>query len=337
VTPEELEEALSRPAAADVAAMAALPGDLLVLGAAGKMGPSLAQLARRASEQAGVRRRVIGVARFSAAGSRETLERAGVETIAADLLDRDAVTALPDAPNVVYMAGQKFGTSGDQPATWATNVVAASLAAERYAGSRIVAFSTGNVYPLTTAASGGPVESDPTGPIGEYAQSALGRERILEFQARRSGTPLAILRLNYAIEPRYGVLRDLADKVWRGEPIDVTMGHVNIIWQRDANAIALRALAHGAVPPLVLNVTGPQTLAVRDLATRLGAQLGRAPEFTGTEQGTALLSNAARCVELFGPAETTVDQMIATVADWVKQGGASLNKPTHFAEREGRF
>jgi len=317
--------------------MGALTGDLLVLGVSGKMGPSLARLAQRASAESGVARRIIGVARFSAPGVREALERSGIETVAADLLDRDALAGLPDVPNIVYMAGQKFGTSGDQPRTWATNVLAASLAAERFTGSRIVAFSTGNVYPLTPVASGGPREADPVGPVGEYAQSALGRERVLEFWSRRHGTRVAILRLNYAIEPRYGVLRDLADQVLRGEPIDLAMGHVNVIWQRDANAIALRALAHAASPPLVLNVTGPAAVAIRDLAARFGKSLGVAPRLAGAERDTALLSNAARCAELFGPPPTSLDAMVASVADWVRQGGAGLGKPTRFEEREGRF
>lgn len=317
--------------------MRSLGGDLLVLGASGKMGPSLARLAVRATAEAGVPRRVIGVARFSAPGARDALERWGVETIACDLLDRDALSRLPEAPNVVYMAGQKFGTSGDQPRTWATNVLAASLAAERFAGSRLVAFSTGNVYPLSPVASGGPRETDPVGPVGEYAQSALGRERVLEFWSRRHGTPMAILRLNYAIEPRYGVLRDIADRVRRGAAIDLAMGYVNVIWQRDANAVALRALGHTASPPLVLNVTGPQATAVRDIARRFGAAFGVAPVWAGAEQSTALLSDASRCAELLGAPPTSLDDMVAAIADWMRGGGDSLGKPTHFEEREGRF
>ena len=331
-----LEDALSRPTEADVAAAAALSGDLLILGVAGKMGPSLARLARRAADEAGIRRRVTGVARFSRPGVREALEAVGVHTVACDLLDRDALARAPDAPNVVYMAGQKFGTTGDEAGTWATNVLAAAHAAERYRGSRLVAFSTGNVYLLTPVASGGPRECDPTGPVGEYAQSALGRERVLEFVSRRYGTPTAILRLNYAIEPRYGVLRDIAEQVRRGAPVDLAMGHVNVIWQRDANAVALRCFAHCDVPPFVLNVTGP-VVAVREVAARFGERFGVAPTFSGTERDTALLSNAARCRELFGPPPTSLATMIAQVADWVEAGGGSLGKPTHFEEREGRF
>ena len=332
-----LEEQLSRPAPADVAAMRELQGDLLILGVSGKMGPSLASLAQRASWEAGVRRRIIGVARFSTPGSREALERSGIETMACDLLDRRAIESLPGAPNVVYMAGQKFGTSSDQAQTWAVNVQAASLAAERFAESRIVAFSTGNVYPLTPVHGGGPRETDPTGPVGEYAQSALGRERLLEFWSRRMGTKIAILRLNYAIEPRYGVLRDLADKVQHGEPVDLAMGYVNVIWQRDANSVALRSFAHCASPPFVLNLTGTGPLSVRDLAERLGQRLGKAPRLSGSERDTALLSNASRMAELFGEPPTSVDEMLDHVADWVKRGGRALGKPTHFEEREGKF
>ena len=268
---------------------------------------------------------------------REALERDGIETFACDLLDRAALDGLPDCPNVVYMVGQKFGTSGDQPLTWATNVLAAGFAAERFRASRIVAFSTGNVYPLTAVAGGGPRETDPTGPVGEYAQSALGRERILEFWSRSAGTGMVILRLNYAIEPRYGVLRDIADRVLRGEPVNLATGHVNVIWQRDANAVALRAFARCASPPLLLNVTGSEVVSVRVVATRFGELLGRAPAFVGRESGTALLSNASLCESLFGPFDTSLDQMIARVAEWMKRGGESLGKPTHFETRDGGF
>jgi nucleoside-diphosphate-sugar epimerase len=234
------------------------------------------------------------------------------------------------------MVGQKFGTSGNQPLTWATNVHAAALAAERFPASRIVLFSTGNVYALSSVAGRGPTEDDPVGPIGEYAESALGRERMLEFFAQKNGTKVAILRLNYAIEPRYGVLRDLADAIVRGDAIDLAMGHVNVIWQRDANSVALRALTRCASPPFVLNVTGPMQ-SVHDLAERLGARLGVKPRFDGTERETALLSDASLCRELFGPPATSVGAMIERVADWVKAGGGSLGKPTHFEQREGAF
>lgn len=334
---EQLEEELSRPAPADVDGMRALKGDILVLGVAGKMGPSLARLARRASDEAGAPRRVIGVARFTDQAARASLERHGVETMAADVLDRAALDALPDAANVVYMVGQKFGTSGDEARTWAVNAVAPAYAAERFKDSTIVAFSTGNVYPLWPASGSGPTEDDATGPVGAYAQSALARERVFEFFSSRHGTRVAILRLNYAVEPRYGVLRDLADRIAAGQPVDLAMPAVNVIWQRDANAIALRCFARAASPPFVLNLTGVPASAVRNLAARLGERLGRAPVFTGRPGDTALLSNASRCEALFGAPAMPLDGMIEHVTDWVKAGGRALNKPTHFEEREGCF
>jgi nucleoside-diphosphate-sugar epimerase len=334
----ELDEALSRPTTVDAAAAARLPpGDVLILGASGKMGPSLARLVRRATSQSGAVRRVIAVGRFSTPGVREALERDGVEAWVADLLDRTALARLPDCPHVIFMVGRKFGTSHDHPLTWATNVLVAALAAERFPRSRIVTLSTGNVYPLTRVADGGSKETDPQLPVGEYAQSALARERVLEFLSRRNGTPMALLRLNYAVEPRYGVLRDVADRVLRGEPVDVTMGYVNVIWQRDACSVAWRALNHCAVPPFVLNLTGLDTVSVRGLAERFGALFGTRPTFTGVERDTALLSNASLCRSLFGPPEMSLERMVELVAGWARQGGRSLGKPTHFEEREGRF
>jgi nucleoside-diphosphate-sugar epimerase len=334
---QELDEALSRPTAADVQALASLPGDLLILGVSGKMGPSLAVLARRACEQAGVSKRIFGVARFSDPAAKGSLEAQGIEAIACDLLDRAAVEQLPDCPNVLFMAGQKFGTTGNQPLTWANNIYAPSIVAERFRNSRIVAFSTGNVYPFTPVASGGPAEDHPTGPVGEYAESALGRERIFEYFSQRFGSPLAILRLNYANELRYGVLHDIAERVLERRPIDLSMGFVNVIWQGDANSVALRAFAHCASPPLVLNLTGTQTLSVRELAGRFAAIFGVEPVFEGVEKETALLSNARRCEQLFGPPPVSVDQMIEWIAPWVASGGRSLGKPTHYEERTGAF
>ncbi len=333
----QLETLLSEPTPALVEAMARLEGDLLILGVSGKMGPSLARLALRASRAAGIDRRVIGVARFGEAMVRDALERDGIATIAADLLDPAALAALPDMRNVVCMVGQKFGTTDDAPRTWAVNSFLPGLVAERFASSRIVAFSTGNVYPFSDATTEGPSESAALDPVGEYAQSAVARERLLEFFSRRNGTPMAILRLNYAIEPRYGVLRDLADTVGAGRTVDVSMGFVNLIWQRDANAIALRALAHCASPPLVLNLTGHPAQSVRRLAEQLGQKLGRPPLILGVESRQALLSDARRCEALFGPAPVSIDEMIDRVAEWVAEGGCSLGKPTHFTERGGRF
>jgi nucleoside-diphosphate-sugar epimerase len=334
---EELEERLSRPAAADLAAMASLSGDLLILGVSGKVGPSLARLARRACEKAGVEKRIVGVARFSQPEVRGQLEGYGVETLPCNLLDRGELAQLPDCPNVIFMAGQKFGTSGDQPLTWATNAYLPAIVAERFPDSRIVAFSTGNVYPLTPVASGGPKETDPVGPVGEYAQSALARERIFEYFSRQNGTPIAQLRLNYAIDLRYGVLRDIAEKVFQRRPVDLATGYANVIWQRDANSIALRSFAHCASPPFVLNMTGAEIISVREIAKRFGAIWGIEPRFEGAEANTALLSDASLCRELFGPPEVSIRQMVEWLAHWIGRGGRGLGKPTHFEDRAGNF
>ena len=333
----ELDELLSRPTPPLIEAMRALEGDLMILGAGGKMGPSLARLARRALEEARVRGRVLAVARFSDPRLRSALERGGIDALECDLFDRDRVARLPEVSNVVYMVGQKFGTTGEEARTWAINAYLPGLTMERFPHARIVAFSTGNVYPLTDIGGEGPGESDPVGPVGEYAQSALGRERGLAFFSRLNATRTAILRVNYAIEPRYGVLRDIADRVRAREPVDLTTGRVNVIWQRDANAVALRALAHCAVPPLVLNVTGWPAVSVRSVAEAFGRRFGVEPHFRGAESATALLSNAARMEEYFGKPEVGIEEMIERVADWVEAGGRSLGKPTHFEEREGRF
>jgi nucleoside-diphosphate-sugar epimerase len=336
-TEAELEERLSRPSSADVEALERLAGDIMVLGAGGKLGPSLVRLARRASAEAGVRRRIIAVSRFLTPGVADGLSADGIETLSADLLDPKVLATLPDAPNVVFMVGQKFGTAQDPATTWTLNACLPALVARRFPASRVVVFSTGNVYPLVTAAGTGSKEADPLEPIGEYAQSAAARERIVTLFSERQRTPTAILRLNYAVELRYGVLRDLADRLWRREPIDLTMGYVNVIWQRDAVAVGLRTLAHCGVPPLVLNVTGPEKLSVRELATKLCERLGVTPTFQGREADTALLSNAARCWELFGPPTLDVDTLLDWVAHWVRGGGRSLGKPTHFEERGGAY
>ena len=332
-----LETTLSEPTPAVVDALSTVAGDIVVLGAGGKMGPSLCRLAHRSLREGGKGNRVIAVARFSSGELRSDLEADGIETRQCDLVDAAQLAALPDAPNIIYMVGQKFGTSGEEARTWGLNAWVPGAVATRYAKSRIVAFSTGNVYPLTPTDLAGPSESHPTGPVGEYAMSALARERVLEFFSRRNGTPMAILRLNYAIEPRYGVLRDIADRVRAGEPVDLRMGWVNVIWQRDANAIALRALAACSSPPLVLNVTGRPAVSVRWLAEQFGKRWGLAPSFSGTEADTALLSDASRMETMFGAPPVGIEAMIASVAEWVEGGGHSLNKPTHFTSREGRF
>ncbi|MYG00927.1 MAG: NAD(P)-dependent oxidoreductase [Acidobacteriia bacterium] len=317
--------------------MRRLDGDVLVLGVGGKMGPTPARLARRAADRAARPRRVIGVARFSDPSVRPRLERWGVETIRADLLSRGDVAALPHTPNVIFMAGHKFGTAGNPSRTWAANAYLPTLAAETFPRSRTVVFSSGNVYPFAAAPGPGPSERDPTGPVGEYAQSVLGRERLFEYFSELHGTPAAILRLNYAVEPRYGVLRDIADRVRNRSPIDLATGYVNVIWQRDANSIALRLLEHCSTPPLTLNVTGTEALSVRAIAERFGRVLGVEPIFSGSEEPTALLSDARQCAALFGPPPTGLDEMIDRIAEWMLAGGSGLGKPTHFEERGGSF
>jgi nucleoside-diphosphate-sugar epimerase len=334
---QQLEEVLSEPSQADARAMAEMLGDLIILGVGGKMGPSLAKRAKRACERAKFPKRIIGVARFSDPIVRQDLESAGIETISADLLAPGALAALPDAPNVLYMAARKFGSTGAEHLTWAMNTLLPALVVDRYAASRIVAFSTGNVYPLVPVGQGGASEEMATGPVGEYAQSALGRERIFQFFSERNHTPVTLLRLNYAIDLRYGVLLDIGQKIFDRRPIDVTMGHVNVIWQGDANSIALRSFGLAQSPPVVLNVTGPETVPVRWIARRFGERFGVEPILEGTEAPTALLSNAGRCHRLFGYPSVTLEQMIEWVADWIGMGGATLAKPTHFETRDGRF
>jgi nucleoside-diphosphate-sugar epimerase len=334
---QQLEDLLSEPSQADARAMAEMQGDLLILGVAGKMGPSLAKRARRACERAKMPRRIIGVARFSDPGVREDLANSGIETISADLLAPGALATLPDAPNVLFMAARKFGSTGAEHLTWAMNVLLPALVADRYPTSRIVGFSTGNVYPFVPVGLGGATEDTPLGPVGEYAQSALGRERIFQFFSERNHTPVMLLRLNYAIDLRYGVLLDIGQKVFERRPIDVTMGHVNVIWQGDANSVALRSFGLAQSPPAVLNLTGPETVAVRWIARRFGEHFGVEPILEGKEADTALLSNAARCHKLFGYPSVTVEQMIEWVAEWIGMGGATHAKPTHFEARDGRF
>ena len=338
---EELDEVLSRPRDATVAALRRSPGDIVILGAGGKMGPTLARMAARAAAVADHdsprARRIIAVSRFGSRTVATALERHGVETIAADLLDASAVARLPDAANVVFMAGQKFGTSDAPARTWMMNVVVPAHCAERYRDARVVAFSTGNIYPLQRVAEGGASESSTPGPVGEYAASCLGRERVFEHAAATWQTRVAIVRLNYAIDLRYGVLTDIAQRVWRGIPVPLAMGYVNIIWQGDANRVALELLPHAAHPPFVLNLTGTEILSVRSLATQLAMRLGREARLEGVEAPDALLSNTDRMRAVFGLPETRLDVMLDWVADWVREGRPLLGKPTHFEAREGAF
>jgi nucleoside-diphosphate-sugar epimerase len=335
-TEVELEDRLSEPTAGVVETLGRLPGDVIVLGAGGKMGPTLCRMARRASDAAGVARRVIAVSRFSG-GDDDALQANGVETVRCDLLDAAAVARLPDAALVVFLAGRKFGSTGAEATTWAINSYVPGVVCTRYRGSRIVALSTGNVYPPAPVTGHGSRESDPPGPVGEYAMSGLGRERVFEHFSRADGTPVALIRLNYACDLRYGVLVDLARRVHAGEPVELTTGHFNTIWQGDANAMVLRALEHVASPPWVVNISGPEVLSVRATAERLGRLMGRHVRFAGTECDTALLSDARYGLSVLGPPRVTTDQLIEWVAAWVAGGGRSLGKPTHFESRDGRF
>lgn len=334
---ETLEDVLSQPTEGVIETLGRIKGDIIVLGVAGKMGPTLARMAQRASEAAGVRRRVIGVARFSEARQQTELQAHGIETIRCDLLDEVAVATLPDAPNVVFMAGMKFGSTGQEALTWAMNCHLPAIVSKKYSRSRIVAFSTGNIYGLVPVAGGGSTETDAPNPLGDYAMSCLGRERIFEHFSRRLGIPMAMIRLNYACELRYGVLVDVARHVWAGETVDCAMGRLNTIWQTDANAMTLQAFDHVASPPCLLNVTGPELLSVRDMATRFGALMNKRVTFSGSEAPTALLANATLAQRLFGPPRVSVEQMLHWIADWVMRGGASLGKPTHFESRDGKF
>jgi nucleoside-diphosphate-sugar epimerase len=334
---EQLEHLLSEPTAGVVDTLGRLEGDLILLGVGGKMGPTLARMAQRAGEAAGVRRRILGVSRFSAGDLEGQLQAQGIETILCDLLDPVQLDRLPDVANVIYMAGMKFGATGQEALTWAMNSYLPGMVCQKYRRSRIVAFSTGNVYGLTPVHLGGSVESDPLNPQGDYAMSCLGRERIFAHFGQTLDIPLALLRLNYATELRYGVLVDLAQQVQAGQAINVTMGHLNAIWQADANAMALQAFDHVATPPFVLNLAGPETLSVRRVGEHFGRLLGKDVAFSSSEAPDAFLSNGQFGHRLFGYPRVTAQQMVHWIADWVQRGGVSLGKPTHFDVRDGKF
>ncbi len=334
---EELDDVLTTPSDALVADLASLDGDVMAIGGAGKMGPTLTVLAQRALDAAGAGHKAIAVSRFSDAAARERLDAAGVTTISADLHDPAALAGLPNVPNIVYMLGTKFGTTGREYLTWATNVYLSGKVAERFPESRFTVFSSGNIYPLRPVTQGGATEDVAPEPIGEYAQSCLARERMFEHASITNGTLVSIFRLNYAIDLRYGVLYDIGSQVHAGEAVDITMGNVNVIWQGDANTIALRALTKASSPPEVINVTGPETIPMRFVVEQFAQRFGVEPKVMGEEAPTALLNNAAKAFGLFGYPTVPLQTMIGWVAAWIEAGGPTLDKPTHFQEREGKF
>lgn len=335
--PQDCDDFLSIPTPGALETAARLDGDIMIVGAGGKMGPTLALMAAKAQREAGKGRRVLAVSRFSDPKLAQALEDQGITTVNCDLLDRAAVARLPDCENILFLAGQKFGTSTRPELTWAMNTLVPAMVAERFAKSRIVAFSTGCVYSFISIFSGGSREDAPMEPIGDYANSCIGRERIFQFAASERGTPVCLYRLNYAIDFRYGVLLDLALKVQNEEPVDVTSGLVNLLWQGDANARAIQCLELAACPARPINITGPETVSIRDVAQRFGGYFHKTPVFTGTEAPSLWLSNAGESFKLFGYPTVALNQMIEWTAAWVQRGGATLGKPTHFETRNGKF
>jgi NAD dependent epimerase/dehydratase family len=334
---EELEDLLSLPTLGVIETMGKLKGDVVVLGVGGKMGPTLARMAKRASDLAGVPRRVIGVSRFSSTSLPAQLQSWGIEAHFCDLLDSRAYAGLPDAANVIFMAGMKFGSTRQEAKTWAMNAFVPGLVSERYRDSRIAAFSTGNVYGLCSVNRGGSLETDVLNPVGDYAMSCLGRERIFEYFSRTLQTPMSIIRLNYATELRYGVLLDIAEYVLTGSSVSLYMGHLNSIWQADATAMSLQSLLHASVPPFVINIAGPELMSVRRIAMDFAGRFNKEVYFEGVESGDAILSNAQQAFQLFGYPTINVNQMIAWISDWAMRDGEKLRKPTYFEVRSGSF
>lgn len=333
----QLEDLLSKPTPQVIETLSRFDGDLVILGVGGKMGPTLARMAKRAFNEAGNKGRVIGVARFSQSGLEEKLRSWSIDTVRCDLLDPEQAARLPEAAHVVSMSGMKFGSSGQASLTWAMNCLVPVHVCRRYRGAKMVAFSTGNVYGLTPVHLGGSREEDELRPFGEYSTSALGRERMYEYGSTTYQVPMVLLRLNYAVEMRYGVLVDLAQQVWHGQEIDVSMGHLNAVWQGDANAMALCAFEQASLSPTVLNLAGPETLSVRRLAVELGRLLDKPVKLTGQEASDAFLSNAQKSHRLFGYPRVSVQQMLEWIADWTRREMPLLGKPTKFQVRDGRF
>jgi len=328
-----LEDMLSEPVDATKEIVAGLDGDIIVLGAGGKMGPTLCMMLKKASND----KNIYAVSRFGDENVQDRIEDAGVKTIQLDLLDESQYCHLPDVQNVFFLAGMKFGATGNQPLTWAMNSFLPGLVARHYKKSRIVVFSTGNVYPLFDINSSGPSEETAPEPIGEYAQSCLGRERMFEYFSQLNNTPMTIIRLNYANEPRYGIIVDLTRRIINYEPIDLTMGAVNLIWQRDANDYIIRSISLAKSPPMILNVTGQDVLLIRKLAEQIGKELKIKPRFISQKAQTALLSNASLCINKFGPPQTELSEMISLIVKWVSSGKKVLNKPTKYDIRDGKF
>ena len=334
---DQLEELISRPCDDLAGLFSKLEGDIMILGINGKIGPSLARMARRACDLAGVKKMITGVDRTFNADQRTSFEKSKIDTIEGDLLDVSFIKNLPEVKNIFFLAGMKFGAVDNLPLTWAINSYLPVLVAEQFKNSTIVAFSTGCVYPLVPVRSGGSVESDPPVAIGEYAQSCLGRERMFEYGSIRHKTKTLLLRLNYSVEMRYGVLVDIATKVQKGIPIDLSMGYFNVIWQGDVNNYVLRSLELAASPARIINLTGPEILSVRELANEFGIRLDKKPVFINTEAETALLSNSSEAHKLFGYPKVRVTEMVKWISGWLKEEKRLLGKPTHFEVRDGQY
>jgi len=334
---EKLDQLLSTPSLRLIEDMKKISGDIMILGAGGKMGPTLAVMAKRAADAAGINKKIYAVSRFSDPKAIRQLQDKGICCISADLLETGALSSLPDVENIIFMAGRKFGTEGQEPLTWAMNAWLPAMTAERFRQSRIVVFSSGNIYPLVPVASGGADETVPPAPIGEYNQSVLARERCFEYAAGRYGTNVLLFRLSYAVALRYGVLFDIASKVYAGETIHISNPAFNCIWQGDACEAAIRCLLHTASPAAKLNVTGPETVSVRYAAAEFGRLFGKEVHFSGEESADSYLWNASRCVGLLGYPTVSLAQMMAWQAQWIAEGGSTLNKPTHFEERKGSY
>lgn len=334
---EKLNEMLTTPSAALIEDIKKTDGDIMILGAGGKMGPTLCLLAKKAVEAAGIEKRVIAVSRFTDKFATELLNNNNVETISCDLLDKEKLYALPEVKNVIYMAGRKFGTDGSEWLTWAMNSTLPAFVADKFKNSNIAVFSSGNIYPIVPVSSGGCKESEKVGPVGEYTMSCLARERAFEYAANHYGTNVLIYRLNYAVDLRYGVLYDMAERIMKGEPISVTTPCLNCIWQGSANEIAIRSLLYASSPAKILNVTGPETVSVKKAALELGNYLGKEPIFEGEEGTDAYLSDSSEATQIFGYPSVNIKTLIRWQAEWILDGGRALGKPTHFEERKGSY